>query len=123
MFALFNEYRRKVAEFEGHLWRLVNILSQMPKFYEQGKICISCKRELTLVDFYTKGQGRWSASCRACELARKKEQWLKIKRKKSRTRSKHVIDVDTCQISFSGTPHWETVEEYLKDLLNGTSKD
>lgn len=91
-----------------------------------NKICTKCNKCLPFSEFYTKGVGRYSSSCRACELARKKKQWLKKskknKRQKSVRKTKKAIEVSSSQIKFIGTPQWGMVQDYLKDLIDGIPK-
>jgi hypothetical protein len=82
----------------------------------EEKLCTCCQRYLSLDKYYTKGPGEWSSSCIACELARKKQQWLKRKKKNARTKSCNGIEVKSCKIIFSGTPDWDLVREKFKDL-------
>lgn len=72
--------------------------------------------ELSRDNFYTKGAGRWSSSCIACELARKKERWFKKKKKKSRTQSRNIFDLNSCEILSPGQPDWALVREKFREI-------
>ncbi|WP_395000156.1 hypothetical protein [Acinetobacter sp.] len=67
-------------------------------------------------EYYTKGANRWSSSCIACELARKKEQWFKKKKKKSRTQSRNIFDLNSCEIFCPGQPDWILVREKFREI-------